>query len=142
MTPLDYSAFSGLWRTTLKPMDKPEHFEVLATHAVFRPTGEMSLMQAVHLVTAAIVFAREQHVRKLLVVSTGVGGMESPSVADRYYLVREWARAASSVVRVALVARPDIIDTEEFGVLVAKNTGLRYNVFDSEDKALAWLLSP
>ena len=41
-------------------MNKPDHFEILEDHAVFRPTGEVSLEQAVQMVTSALVYTREQ----------------------------------------------------------------------------------
>ncbi|MGA2446770.1 MAG: hypothetical protein ABSG50_15250 [Opitutaceae bacterium] len=122
-------------------MSEPEHFEILENHAVFRPTGEVSLEQVVQLAKAAVVFAREQHVRKLLVDMTGATGYASPSVTERYYIGKEWARAAESSIRVACVARPNVIDPQKFEVLVAKNVGAVGDIFESEEEALAWLLS-
>src|SRR2546430_1930610 len=100
-------------------MSEPERFEMVEDLAVFRPTGHVSLDQAVQLVTSAITFAREQHVRKLLVVTSGLTGFEPPTVSMRYFFVQEWARAADGVVRVAFVARPEMIDPEKFGITVA-----------------------
>jgi CBS domain-containing protein len=125
----------------LKSMTKPEHFEILDTHAVFRPVGEVSLHDVVRLVTSAIAYAREQHVRKLMVVATGLTGFELPTIAERYNIIQEWGAAAGSGVRAVLVFGPGIIDPQRFGVLVAQNIGFHANVFESEDEALAWLLS-
>ena len=118
---------------------KPEHFEVLEDHAVFRPSGQVSLEQAVHLVTSAITYAREQELRKLMVVTTGLTGFDPPDIATRYFFVHEWARAAGGRVCVAMVARPEMIDPHKFGVTVAGNAGLTSEVFDSEEEARAWL---
>lgn len=42
--------------------------------------------------------------------------------------------------RLALV-RTEMIDSEKFGVVAARNAGLHSNVFSAEPEALAWLLS-
>lgn len=120
-------------------MSELEHFEMVGDHAVFRPTGEVSLLQAIQMVTAAIAFAREQHVRKLMVVTSGLTGFEPPSLAARYFFIHEWARAAGGSVRVAVVAKPEMIDPQKFGVTVAATSGLIGDVFASEDEAIAWL---
>ena len=48
-------------------MGVPEHFEILGDYAVFRPMGKVTLERAVEMVTEAIAFAHEHHIRKLLV---------------------------------------------------------------------------
>jgi preprotein translocase subunit YajC len=40
-----------------------------------------------------------------------------------------------------MVARAEMIDPKKFGVTVAANSGLVGDVFESEEKALAWLRS-
>src|SRR5262249_52993163 len=122
-------------------MNKPENFEILKSHAVYRPTGCVSLQQAVQLVTVAVVFARENEVRKLLVNGTQLTGFESPSVARRYFIMQEWAQAAQGKVCVSMVIKQEMIDPHKFGVMVGENFGLRSNVFALEDEALAWLQS-
>jgi hypothetical protein len=120
-------------------MSKPEQLEILADHSIFRPTGQISLDAAVQLVTSAITFAREQHIRKLMVVTTGLTGFKPPDIVTRYFFIHEWARAAAARVCVAVVARPEMIDPQKFGIIVAANAGLISDVFESEEKALAWL---
>ena len=120
-------------------MSKPEQFEILADHSIFRPTGQISLDHAVQLVTSAITFARKQHIRKLMVVTTGLTGFKPPDIVTRYFFIHEWARAAAARVCVAVVARPEMIDPQKFGVIVAANAGLISDVFESDEKALAWL---
>ena len=122
-------------------MNKPEHFEMMESHAVFRPTGEVSLQQAAQLITSAIAFARQQQIRKLLVVITGLTGFEPPNLAARYFFFREWARVAEGQVNVAFVAGPEMIDPEKIGILIGENAGLHSDAFTSEKEALAWLLS-
>lgn len=123
------------------PVSELQYFEVVGDHAEYRPIGQVSQSQMVQLVTAAIAFAREQHIRKLLVVTSELTGFRPPLLADRYYFVQEWAKASGQIVRAALVARPEMIDHKKFGVTVAANHGFIANIFVSEDKALAWLQS-
>jgi hypothetical protein len=121
-------------------MDKSEYFEVWDTHAVYRPAGEVSLEQAVQLVTSAVAFARVQNIEKLLLDVTGLTGFEMPSAAARCVFVQEWAMFAESRVRIAVVGRPEIIDSQKIGVAVARKFDLIGDIFDSEEEALAWLL--
>jgi hypothetical protein len=120
-------------------MDNLPFFEVVGEHAVFRPAGETSLPQAVEMVTSAIALTRERRVPKLLVVTTGLTGFQSPGVVDRFFFIQEWAKAANGIVRVALVVGPEFIDQEKFGVTVARNIGFYADVFLSEEEALHWL---
>ena len=91
------------------------------------------------LLTSANTFAREQHSRKLMVVTTGLIGFNPPDHFTRYFFIHEWIRAAASGVCVAVAARPEMIDPQKFGAKVAANVGLISDVFESEEKALAWL---
>lgn len=118
------------------------HFEILKERAVFRPTGQVSMEQAMELVTAAITFARSLHIRKLLVDTFNLTGFKSPDVVTRYFYIHDWARAAGGVVRLALVARPEMIDPRKFGSTVAANVGFIADVFTTEEEALNWLQAP
>lgn len=122
-------------------MDKPEHFEILKTHAVCRLAGEVSLEQAEQLVTAAITYAREQNVRRLLLDLTGLAGFDPPSVTARYLLIQKWASASDLRVRTAAVANPEMIDPQKIGVSFARNVGFVADIFESEEEALTWLFS-
>jgi len=64
---------------------------------------------------------------------------ESPSVVDRMRMVRLWADAADGRLRMVVVARPEFIDPERFGVVAAANFGLTVQVFEREEEAFAWL---
>ena len=123
-------------------MSELQHFEILGDHGESRLTGQVSVDQMAQLVASAIARAREQHIGKLLVDTRGLTGFESPSIIARYYFIRKWAEASGHRVQLALVARPEMIDPQRFGVTVAVNIGFIGNVFASEDEALAWLLSP
>jgi hypothetical protein len=120
-------------------MDKLPNFELIGEHAVFRPSGEVALHEAAELITSAITLAYDQRIRKLLVVLTGLTGFQSPSVAERFFFVQEWARAARGFVRTAIVIDAQYIDREKFGVTVARNSGFIANIFPSEEEAALWL---
>ena len=122
-------------------MHAPEHFEIVEDTGIFRPAGRVSLDQAVQMVSSAITFARDQNIRRLLVVTSALSGFEAPSTVTRFEFVQKWACASGGVVRVALVARPEMIDPQRFGITVAANRGLIGNVFVSEPEAMAWLQS-
>jgi len=110
-------------------------------YVVFRATGRTTLDGAVAAVSLAIVTAREQGNKKLLVDITGLIGFEPPTVGERYLFVTEWARAALGVVRVALIAERRMIDPNKYGVSVAHSVGFAADVFVTERAALEWLLS-
>ena len=123
-----------------KTMNTPNHFEIMEGCAVFRPTGESSLEQAMKLIASAVADARERQIKKLMVVIiTGLSGFGSPSVADRYFIIRDLARAAEGKVCVAMVLRPGWVDPEHIGATFAANAGMCGRSFVSEDDAHTWL---
>ncbi|HEV2665809.1 MAG TPA: hypothetical protein VG324_12910 [Blastocatellia bacterium] len=113
-------------------------FEKLEWYAVFRPKGQVSIGQAVELVTEGITFARSLEVRKLLVDITNLAGFEPPGVDLRYFLIHEWARAARGVC-VALVTKPSMVDSRKIGTTLAAEIGFTADVFTTEADALSWL---
>jgi hypothetical protein len=101
----------------------------------------VSLVEAVELVTHAIGFCRDKKIPRLLVNVTGLTEFSTPNLVDRYLMVEEWAREAQGIVIVAMVAAPELIDPEKFGVKVAADHGMTGEVFTSEREALEWLLT-
>lgn len=121
-------------------MSDLEHFEILEEHAIYRPTGQISVDHAADLVTSAIAFARARGIRKLLVDASDLTGFDPPGIASRYFYIHSWARAAEGSVRVAFLARPELIDQQKFGRTVAANVGFIADVFTTLPEALLWLL--
>lgn len=121
-------------------MTAPEFFEIRQGYAYYRPVGQVSLDQATGLLVRALEYAMEQNIAKLL-VNAAYLSMPFPTLSDRYFAVREWARVAGGCVRLSIVLAPEIIDPEGFGAVVAKNAGLAANLFTSEPEALKWLLA-
>lgn len=74
-----------------------------------------------------------------LLVDVGEVAFEAPSLVDRLCMVRRWAEAGGGRLRIAMVARPEFIDPDRFGVVAAANFGLAGQVFEREADALAWL---
>lgn len=122
-------------------MHAPPNLEVTSTHCRYCPRGEVTLVQAVQLVTNAIAFCRDQGNALLLVNVTGLTGFADPLLEDRYWMVQDWADASKGAVIVAIVARPEHIDPAKFGVKAAADAGLAGDIFDSEPAALEWLLA-
>jgi hypothetical protein len=122
-------------------MIESENFELLEDCAVYRPVGRVSLSTAVQWMTSIITSCRERGIRKLMVDIYGLTGFESPPLHTRYFFMHEWAGAAAGAVCIAMVARPEMIDPEKFGVMVGRNAGLTCDVFATEPEAEAWLRS-
>ena len=116
-----------------------ENYVVVGDRAEYRPKAHLSLPKAVAMISSAIALTRERNIRKMLLVTNGFTGFSSPSLHERYAFVNEWARIAAGAMCIAIIAPPEWIDPERFGVKVAQNAGLTSDVFTSEDDALAWL---
>jgi hypothetical protein len=123
-------------------VNTPENFQAADNYVRYRPAKQCSFQEVVDLVCAAVVFARENKMEKLLVDTTQLTGFEPPETFQRFHLGEQVAKAAISAVKIAFVARPEMIDARRFGVTVARNRGLHGEVFDSEADAVAWLLDP
>ena len=121
-------------------MESPTYFEVMEDYSRYRLTGHGPLLEAASKVIEIIAFAREQGVRKLLIDTTHWTGHSSPDTLERYSVAGEFAKAASSAIKLAMVVRPEMMDPDKFEVTVARNRGMKGNVFDSEKDALSWLL--
>lgn len=116
-----------------------EHFEQAGTRGYYRPVGEMTLEQAVDRIADALLQARALGLTELLVNSLGLSGYEPPSVFGRHAVAVRWAEAGAGVLRLAVVARPEFIDPDRIGVVMAHNRGLDANVFLTEAEAIRWL---
>ena len=132
---------TGVWGSChrVRFVDQAEKFEIAGEYASFSPEGRMSLEEAVGLVSHAIARCYDQKIARLLIDATRLTGFPPPTIFERYEFVHEWAREARGVA-VAMIARPEHIDPEKFGVTVAHNAGLRCDVFTGGSEALAFLL--
>jgi hypothetical protein len=119
----------------------PIHLEIAGDFARFSPRGSVSLVEAVELITEAIALCRVRAIRRLLVDSTGLTGLASPTLVDRFLMAQDWAQEAKGMVIVAMIAQAEHIHPRKFGVMVAADAGLVGDVFSSEREAVEWLLS-
>ena len=120
----------------MKVMD---HFEQVGTRGFYRPVGQVSFEQAVDMIADGIRAARELGLADMLANTTGLSGFTPPSVFARHSMALKWAQSAGASMRVALVARPELIDPQRIGVLMYQNRGGNGDVFTNETEALAWL---
>jgi len=119
-----------------------EHFETLEGYCCYRLSGHGPLEEAANKVIEAITYSREQGIRNLLIDTTHWTGHQKPTTFERFHVAEAFAAAALAKVKVAMVVRSELMDPELFEVTVARNRGLFGNVFDSEKRALEWLLDP
>lgn len=120
-------------------MEQLANFEVLGRRGFYRPTGKVSFEQAVEMVGVAMRHARSLELASLLVNTNGFTGMTPPTIFARHALAVKWAESAGASLHVAMVARPELIDPQKIGVLMAQNRGVSGDVFTSEAAAMAWL---
>lgn len=118
-------------------MGAPERFEIVNDVAKYRPVGQVSFKQAVELAVNAMAACNEAGAKKLLINATGLTGFSAPSTVERYAFGERVAKVRG--VTVALVVHGYMIDSERFGVVVARNRGANVDVFTTEADALKWL---
>lgn len=120
-------------------MSTLKHFEQVGRRGFYRPSGTVTFEQAVSMVAEAMKHARSLELVDLLVNTGGLVGFPSPDVFGRYTLANRWAESAGAVLKVAIVARPELIDPQKIGVLMAQNRGVTGDVFTTEAAAIIWL---
>ena len=120
-------------------MEELEGFATNGHRGHYRPAGSVSFDQAVTHVRAAIAAARWKELTELLVDTTAWTGFASPDTFQRFLAAVAWAEEARGSLRLAMVARPEMIDPRKFGVTVAANRGLESNIFPTEAEARDWL---
>jgi len=116
-----------------------QSFETVGSRGFYRPSAQVTFEQAIEMVAEAIIMARELGLADLLANTTGLTGFTPPSVFARYGMSTKWAQTSGAALRVALVARPELIDPQRIGVLMMQNRGAQGDVFTNETDALAWL---
>jgi hypothetical protein len=120
-------------------MNMLKHFEQVGRRGFFRPVGTVSFEQAIEVVAEGMRHARSLELVDLLVNTSGLSGFPTPDVFARYSLANKWAASAGASLRVAMVARAELIDPQKIGVLMAQNRGVNGDVFATESAAIAWL---
>jgi hypothetical protein len=119
-----------------------EGFAIVRDRGEFRPRGPSSVMGAVRLMSRAVAEAESRSLPKLLIQLSGLSGLQAPTTYERYLLSVELAQESTNRMRLAVVARPELIDPQKIGVQMATALGVECDIFSSEDEALAWLDAP
>lgn len=114
-------------------------FEVVGTRGFFRSHGEITFEQGIQLLVQAIRHARALGLADLVLNTLGLTGFRQPGVFDRYALTTQCAQSAGAALRLVFVVRPELIDFQKIGALIAQNRGTTADVFATETEALAWL---
>lgn len=117
-----------------------DSIQTFETHARYELAGTMTFQAGVLTLKKVVECCREHKLPRLLVFAGNVQGMQTPSMGERFWFSSEIARSAMGQVCIALVARPEFIDPQKFGITVAVNRNLTVDIFTVETDALNWLL--
>lgn len=113
--------------------------EIVGTRGFYRPVAQVSFAQAAEMIVLALKQARAHDLADLVVNTLGLTGFEPLRTFERYAMASKWVESAGAALRVAWVLRPDLIDPQKIGVVIAQNRGASGEVFTTEAEALAWL---
>jgi hypothetical protein len=120
-------------------MNTLKHFEQVGRRGFYRPSASVTFDQAVNMVAQAMVHARSLELVDVVVNTHGLVGFPMPDVFARYSLAKRLAESAGAVLKVAMVARAELIDPQKIGIVMAQNRGATTEVFPTEAEAIAWL---
>jgi hypothetical protein len=113
-------------------------FRQVGSRGFYQPSGAVSFEQGLEGVAAAIAQARRLGLTDIVINTLGLG-FSVPSVVDRYTLALRVVENAGSTLRVAFVARPEVIDSQKIGAVMVQNRGVISDTFATEAEALSWL---
>lgn len=117
-------------------------FEQVESRGFYRPAATLSFDAAVESIAQGIRHARALGLTDMIANTCGLTGFAPPNTLGRYAMAVKWAETAGGgpdSVRVALIARPELIDQDKIGVVIAQNRGMLGDVFTNETEAITWL---
>ena len=117
------------------------NIETLNGYAICRLCAVVSFQDGVELLAQAIELAVKNKVTKLLLDTRSLTGFPPPDTFDRYVLGQRCAESSGGVIKVALLAREELLDPERFGLTVARNRGAHVEAFAIEEDAVKWLVN-
>jgi len=120
-------------------MTPTENFSLEDGFACFRPVGEFTLEAVTRSIDEAIACCVESGIRNLLVDLRDVTGFPPPGLVERFYFISQWAATSGGRLRLAIVAKSELIAEDMFDIVVAANRGMTSNAFTDRDEAVAWL---
>lgn len=78
----------------------------------------------------------------LMLIDFSVVENKKLSLAERFRLGLSALDFAGKLRKIAVLGRPDLLDRQRFGELVARNRGINIRAFSTLDEATQWLLEP
>ena len=116
-----------------------EGLSIDGKRAVYRLGGTLSPDLAADNVREALEICRVQGVRELVADLHEVAPTQEVGLGSRAFYIREWFRASSGKVRLAVVVKPELIDPKKFGETFAGSIGLQAKAFVTVEDAVQWL---
>ncbi len=113
--------------------------ELVGTRGFFRPVARVSFEQGAEMIVKAMKQARSLGLADLVVNVIGLTGFEPLKTFERYAMATKWVESAGAALRVAWVLKPELIDPQKIGLVMAQNRGASGEVFATETEALDWL---
>ena len=107
--------------------------------AVLAVSGDAPLPSVRAAVRAAMIDVQLAGHRRIVIDVRHATGLGHPTVLQRIDTVREWAAIAVPGLSIAFVAKPEFLDEDRIGMIVASQLGLNAHAFSCRDDALAWL---
>jgi hypothetical protein len=122
-------------------IEAPKLISIQEGYARFAPVSFTSIGALVALLEQVMSECQQLGLTRLLV---DLRSTDHPplSTTDRYDLSHTTAEFWDRSILLAMVARPEQIDSERFGQRVAANRGLFVAACTEEAEAIAWLLRP
>jgi hypothetical protein len=120
-------------------MNRLANFEHAGKRGFYRPSATVTFEQAVDMVAEGMRHARSLGLTEMVVNTHGLSGFAPPDVFARYSMVGRWTESGGASLCVAMVAKPEFIDPQKIGVIMAQNRGITADVFTTEVAAIAWL---
>src|SRR5205809_324983 len=102
-------------------MNPLKHFEQTGRRGFYRPVAVVTFDQAVTMCADAMQHARALNLTDLVLNTMGLNGFAPPDIFARYEMVNRWVSSAGASLSVAVVARPEIVDPQKIGLLMAQN---------------------
>ena len=112
--------------------------DVMPDYLAVRCTGTGTAEEAWRQYDSLAERCNRTNKNKLLIDYTEAYG--EISLWDRYFLGDRAQIFAFHRIKVAAVARPEQLDPQRFGDMVAQNRGVNYRAFPNTEDALEWLL--
>ena len=101
--------------------------------------GALSLGEARSIALDAIRETLDADTNRLLLDFTDADIASTPTLTERFEIVREWADAAPLPYTIAIAAHEDLFDADRVGVIMAARLGLRAHAFTDAVDALMWV---